>query len=89
VRSLFERFPDLLTLSLAAADHAFTQANARPSSATDADRPTAIRTQVETRGRTCEEWLPLWRTLTATCTIRTDLKLRMRRVREASCCGSS
>jgi AcrR family transcriptional regulator len=84
VRSLFERFPDLLTLSLAAADHAFTQANAQAIIRNlDADRPTRVRTQVETRARTCEEWLPLWRTLTRNLHYSDDLKLRMRRVREA------
>src|SRR5258707_1384214 len=41
VRSLFERFPDLLTLSLAAADFAFAQANAQPAIRNVlADRPT-------------------------------------------------
>jgi AcrR family transcriptional regulator len=84
VRSLFERFPDLMALSLAAADHAFTQANAQAVIRNvDADRPTRIRTQVETRGRTCEEWLPLWRTLTRNLHYSEDLKVRMRRVREA------
>ena len=60
VRSLFERFPDLLALSLAAADYAFAQANAQAVIRnTNADRATRIRTQVETRGQTCEQWLPL------------------------------
>lgn len=84
VRSLFERFPDLLALSLAAADHAFVQANAQAVVRNvDGDRPTRIRTQVETRGRTCEEWLPLWRSLTRNLHYSDDLKVRMRRVREA------
>ena len=84
VRSLFERFPDLLALSLAAADDAFTQANAQAAIRNvGADRPTRIRTQVETRGRTCEDWLPLWRTLTRNLHYSEDLKVRMRRVREA------
>src|SRR5260370_39871144 len=60
VRSLFERFPDLLALSLAAADFAFQQANAQAVIRNiGADRPTRIRTQVETRGGTCERCLPL------------------------------
>jgi AcrR family transcriptional regulator len=64
VRSLFERFPDLLALSLAAADFAFAQANAQAVIRNvSADRPTRIRTQVETRASTCERWLPLWRAL--------------------------
>src|SRR5437899_7127839 len=64
VRSLFERFPDLLALSLAAADFAFAQANAQAAIRdASADRPTRIRAQVETRAGTCERWLPLWRAL--------------------------
>lgn len=84
VRSLFERFPDLLTLSLAAADYAFSQANTQAVIRNvDADRATRIRTQVETRGQTCEEWLPLWRSLTRNLHYSEELKVRMRRVREA------
>jgi len=84
VRSLFERFPDLLTLSLAAADHAFAQANALAIVRNvDADRATRIRTQVETRGQTCERWLPLWRALTRNLHHSEELKVRVRRVHEA------
>lgn len=60
MRAVFERFPDLMARSLAAADYAFAQANAQAVIRyIDADRATRIRTQVETRGRTCEQWLPL------------------------------
>lgn len=84
VRSLFERFPDLLALSLAAADHAFAQANAQAVIRNiDAGRTMRIRTQVETRGQTCEQWLPLWRALTRNLHYSEELKVRMRRVREA------
>lgn len=84
VRSLFERFPDLLSLSLAAADFAFAQANAQAAirNAT-ADRATRIRTQVETRAQTCEDWLPLWRALVLNQQVSEELRLRIRRVREA------
>src|SRR5579883_2542353 len=84
VRSLFERFPDLLSLSLAAADYAFAQANTQAviRNAT-ADRDTRIRTQVETRARTCEDWLPLWRALVLNQQVSEELRLRIRRVREA------
>jgi AcrR family transcriptional regulator len=84
VRSLFERFPDLLSLSLAAADHAFNQANTQATirNAT-ADRETRIRTQVETRAQTCEDWLPLWRALVLNQQVSEELRLRIRRVREA------
>jgi AcrR family transcriptional regulator len=78
VRSLFERFPDLLTLSLAAADFAFAQANAEAVIRNvSADRPTRIRTQVETRGGTCERWLPLWRALNANKHYSPELKQRI------------
>lgn len=84
VRSLFERFPDMIALSLATADFAFAQANAQAVIRNvDADRATRIRTQVETRGQTCEQWLPLWRALTRNLHYSDELKLRMRRVREA------
>jgi AcrR family transcriptional regulator len=84
VRSLFERFPDLLSLSLAAADVAFAQANTQAAirNAT-ADRATRIRTQVETRAQTCEEWLPLWRALVLNQQVSEELRLRIRRVRDA------
>lgn len=84
VRSLFERFPDLLALSLAAADHAFAQASAQAVVRNvDSDRATRIRTQVETRGQICEQWLLLWRALTRNLHHSDDLRLRVRRMREA------
>ena len=84
VRSLFERFPDLLALSLAAADFAFTQANAQAVIRNvSADRPTRIRTQVETRAGTCERWLPLWRALHANQHYSPELRQRLRAMREA------
>lgn len=84
VRSLFERFPDLLSLSLAAADFAFVQANTQAAirNAT-ADRATRIRTQVETRAQTCENWLPLWRALVLNQQVSEELRMRIRHVREA------
>jgi AcrR family transcriptional regulator len=84
VRSIFERFPDLLTLSLAAADHAFARANAQAVIRNvTADRPTRIRTQVETRGETCERWLPLWRALIVNQHYSPELQQRIRLMREA------
>ena len=84
VRSLFERFPDLLTLSLAAADFAFAQANAQAIIRNvDADRRTRIRSQVETRGGTCERWLPLWRALNANQHLSPELKRRLHVMRDA------
>lgn len=64
MRSAFERFRDLLALSLAVADHALargmTRAEVRNA---DADRQTRLRSQVETRVEICERRLPLWRAL--------------------------
>ena len=63
-RSVFERFEDLLTLSIATADYVFAQglALAVPRNV-DADRRTRVKSQVETRGQVCELWLPIWRAL--------------------------
>jgi AcrR family transcriptional regulator len=84
VRSIFERFPDLLALSLAAADFAFAQANAQAVVRNvSADRPTRIRTQVETRAGTCERWLPLWRALHVHQHHSPELQQRLRLMREA------
>jgi AcrR family transcriptional regulator len=84
VRSVFERFPDLLALSLAAADFAFAQANAQAVIRNvSADRPTRIRTQVETRAGTCERWLPLWRALQINQHVSPELQQRLRLMREA------
>jgi AcrR family transcriptional regulator len=84
VRSLFERFPDMLTLSLAAFDLAFAQANAQAAIRNlHADRATRIRTQVEVRAQTCEKWLPLWRALVLNQHASEKLRRRIRRVREA------
>ena len=84
VRSLFERFPDLLALSLAAADFAFAQASAQAVIRNvSADRPTRIRTQVETRAGTCERWLPLWRALVVNQHLSPELRQRIRLIRDA------
>ena len=84
VRSLFERFPDLLSLSLAAADFAFAQANTQAAVRNaGGDRAMRIRSQVETRAQTCEDWLPLWRALVLNQQASEELRLRIRRVREA------
>ena len=49
----------------------------------DGDRATRIRTQVETRAQTCEDWLPLWRALVLNQQVSEELRTRIRRVREA------
>jgi AcrR family transcriptional regulator len=79
VRSIFERFPDLLSLRVAATDYAFAMGDAQavPRSV-DGDRPTRIQSQVETRAHTCERWLPLWRALNANQGDSVELKTRIR-----------
>ena len=84
VRSVFERFPDLLSLRIAATDHAFALGSAQAMIRdADADRATRIRSQVRTRAQTCESWLPLWRALNANQGESTELKMRIALVREA------
>jgi hypothetical protein len=61
VRSVFERFSDLKTLTLATAI-AVGQAEAVARNV-DADRAIRIRSHVETRAYACEKWLPLWKVL--------------------------
>ena len=61
-RSVFERFADLDSLSVAAADYAIAQGTAEAVARNvDADRTTRIRSHVATRAHVCEKWLPLWR----------------------------
>ena len=84
VRSVFERFSDLLELSLAAADYAFAQGLAHAVARNmGADRQTRIRSQVETRAQTCENWLPLWRALLQNQHEAGELRVRIERMRDA------
>ena len=84
VRSVFERFDDLLALSFAAADYAFaaglTQATIRDLDGTRAER---LRAQVDTRAGICERWLPLWRVLLHNQNESELLKVRISRMRDA------
>jgi AcrR family transcriptional regulator len=83
VRSVFERFPDLHRLQVAAADHAISQvvAMAAPRDASG-DRMTRIRTHVGIRVRAAERWLPLWRALIANQGGSDELQARARAMRE-------
>ena len=64
VRSIFERFPDLNSLRIAAADYSLAQAAAlAPARQVHGDRATRLRSQVETRAHTCERGVALWRVL--------------------------
>lgn len=84
VRSVFERFPDLHALRVAATDYAFTQgyAQAVPRDL-DGDRQARLKAHVETRGWICEQWLPLWRALNANKGDSQELQARIALVREA------
>ena len=84
VCSVFERFSDLLTLSLAAADYAFEQATAQAAVPNvDADLHIRLKSQVETRVAICEEWLPLWRALLHYKDESEELAIRIKRIRAA------
>jgi AcrR family transcriptional regulator len=84
VRSVFERFSDLQTLGVAAADYALRQANAQAvASDVGGDRQTRIRSQVKTRAETCERWLPLWRAILRNQHESAELPPRIERIREA------
>jgi AcrR family transcriptional regulator len=79
VRSIFERFPDLNKLRIAAADYSLAQAAAlAPARNVDGDRRTRIGSQVETRAGTCERGVALWRVLLSSVADDEDLKLRVR-----------
>jgi AcrR family transcriptional regulator len=84
VRSVFERFSDVLTLSLAAADYSFEQAMAQAAVPNlDADLHTRLKSQVETRAAICEQWLPLWRALLRYQSASEELAIRIKRIRAA------
>ncbi len=83
VRSVFERFPDLHTLRVAAADYGLAHAAAlAPARDVDGDRATRIRSQVETRAGTCERGVALWRALTYNVDENEALTVRIRFARE-------
>lgn len=83
VRSIFERFPDLSKLRVAAADYSLAQAAAlAPPRNVKGDRATRIRSQVETRAGTCERGAALWRVLLLSAGDDEQLQLRVRTSRE-------
>ncbi len=87
VRSIFERFPDLNALRIAAADYSLAQALAlAPARHVDGDRATRVKSQVETRALTCERGVALWRVLMlfAEQDLSGELKLRVKRARETT-----
>ena len=84
VRSIFERFPDLHALRVAATDYPFAQAATQVlATESKGDRASRIRAHVESRGRVCEHWLPLWRSLVANHGSSEELTSRIQLVRES------
>src|SRR6185503_2334495 len=85
VRSIFERFPDLVALRVAASDYALAQAAAlAPARHVNADRATRIKSQVETRAGTCDRGIALWRVLLSSEDTSGELALRISRSREGA-----
>ena len=85
VRSIFERFPDLIALRVAATDYALAQALAlAPARNVNGDRAARIKSQVETRAFTCERGVALWRVLTGNDDDSGELKLRIKQARETA-----
>ncbi|MBS0224011.1 MAG: hypothetical protein JSR91_25065 [Proteobacteria bacterium] len=83
VRSIFERFPDLHAIRVAATDYAISEAKAVGGPRdVDADRQTRIRSQVEARALGCERWLPFWRILNANATDSPELQQRIKMIRQ-------
>ena len=84
VRSVFERFPDLHALRVAATDYAFTQGTAQAVAREfSGDRRTRLKSHVETRSWICEQWLSLWRALIGNQGDSSELKSRIMLIRQA------
>jgi AcrR family transcriptional regulator len=83
VRSIFERFPDLTALRVAVTDYAIAEARTNAGLRDlDAPRATRIASQVDQRGRTCEQWLPLWHVLSTDPSKSPDLDQRIAVIRQ-------
>lgn len=79
VRSIFERFPDIRALQVAAVDYCFAQISAlAPPRGADGDRMSRIESYVVTRGQTCERWARLWQSLVVNQGDSPELKERIR-----------
>lgn len=81
-RSVFERFPDIHSLQVAAVDHAVTLIIPPPPRREGDDRQARIHAQVESRSRSCQIWLPLWRSLIANQGESAELRQRVTRLRQ-------
>jgi AcrR family transcriptional regulator len=85
VRSVFERFPDLHALRIAATDYAFGLANDQTLTVgSDGNRQARLKAHVERRAHICAQWLPLWRALNANKGDSEELETRVRFIREAT-----
>jgi AcrR family transcriptional regulator len=85
VRSVFERFPDLNALRVAATDYGLAQAAAlAPARNVDGDRHTRLQSQTATRAQTCERGIALWRVLMSFQEDSDELKTRVHRARDAT-----
>jgi len=85
VRSIFERFPDLIALRISATDYALAQAAAlAPARHVDADRATRLKSQIETRAGTCERGVALWRVLLSSDDASGELAVRIAKSREST-----
>ena len=83
VRSVFERFPDIRALQIAAVDYAMAQVTAlAPSGELEGDRELRLKSQVRARAEVCERWLSLWRSLIINQGDSMELKDRIRQARE-------
>lgn len=83
VRSVFERFPDIRALQIAAVDYAMAQVTAlAPYGEFEGDRQARLNAQVRARAQVCERWLALWRSLIINQGDSTELKDRIRVARE-------
>lgn len=77
-RSIFERFPDLHALRVAATDEAMTKAAAHVAAHPPiGGRAERMRIHVVTRAAVCQEWLPLWRALNINQGDSAELKARV------------
>ncbi|MFO1159524.1 MAG: TetR/AcrR family transcriptional regulator [Reyranellaceae bacterium] len=64
VRSVFERFHDMVALRTAAADYALAEViTTAPTSADQTDRPGRVGSHIALHAGTCEQIMALWRTL--------------------------
>lgn len=88
VRSIFERFDDLLALTIAATDYAFAIEQARATrQPRTGPRSERLRYNVERRSDICERWLPLWRVLLQHRNDSELARARIKRIRDAMWTG--